>query len=117
MGGVQFETTINLGNIITIFSGLIVWGITFAIAWTKFGNRIDMLDFRVELMEKVLDKIAVAIDKFTTNEKELALVKQQTAALELNFATLHKTVELLRAGNGWITNPRRGNVDGEYKRD
>lgn len=112
-----FDATISAGNIITILFGVVIWIITLAVAWTKFGGRMDILEFRVKLVEDTLERIALVLEKFTTNEKEVALLKQEVAALQVDFSTLHMTVEGLRKGEGYIQNPRRANLDGEYKRD
>lgn len=111
-----FEPTISAGNLITISFGTIIWIITLAVAWTKFGGRMDMLEFRVKLVEDTLEKIATVLEKFTANEKEMALLKQEVAALQVEYSTLHSTVEGLRRGEGFIQGPRRGNIDGEHTR-
>lgn len=111
-----FDSTISAGNLITIVSGALLWAITLAVAWTKFGGRMDMLEFRVELVEKTLVRIADVLEKFNVNEREVALLKQEVSALQLDYSTLHATVEGLRKGEGFIQAPRRGNVDGEYSR-
>lgn len=107
---VQFDTSINLGNIITIILGVV----TLAIAWTKLGGRLDMMEYRVEAIERAMEKIAEAMIKFGNNEKELALLNQQVAAMSTQVATLHTTVEELRRGEGFISGPRRGNIEGEW---
>lgn len=111
-----FEPTISAGNLITIVFGGIIWIITLAVAWTKFGGRMDILEFRVKLVEDALKMIAALLEKFTTNEREVALLKQEVSALQVDYSTLHSTVEGLRKGEGFIQAPRRGNVDGEYSR-
>ncbi|MDI3563570.1 hypothetical protein [Bradyrhizobium sp. Arg816] len=111
-----FDPTINAGNLITIVLGVVIWTVTLAVAWTKFGGRMDMLEFRVGLVEDALGKIAAVLDKFSANEREVALLKQEVSALQVDYSTLHATVEGLRKGEGFIQNPRRSNIDGEYKR-
>lgn len=111
-----FDPTINAGNIITILFGVVIWAVTLAVAWTKFGGRMDMLEFRVGLVETALEKIADVLEKFSTNERDVALLKQEVSALQVDYSTLHSTVEGLRKGEGYIQQPRRGNIDGEYKR-
>ena len=69
-----FDLSINAGNLITILFGAIIWVVTLAVAWTKFGGRMDMLEFRVELVEKTLERIAEVLEKFSVNEKEVALL-------------------------------------------
>jgi hypothetical protein len=111
-----FDASISAGNLLTILFGAIVWVITLSVAWTKFGGRMDMLEFRVELVEKTLGRIADVLEKFTMNEREVALMKQEVSALQVDYSTLHATVEGLRKGEGYIQTPRRANVDGEYSR-
>lgn len=111
-----FDASISAGNLITIISGIVLWTITIAIAWTKFGGRMDMLEWRVKAVEDTLERITTVLEKFTTNETELALLKQHVAAIQTDLTTLHETVEGLRKGEGFIQSPRRSNMDGEYKR-
>ncbi len=110
-----FDASISAGNLLTILFGIIVWVITLAVAWTKFGGRMDLLEFRVELVEKTLVRIADVLEKFNVNEREVALMKQEVSALQVDYSVLHATVEGLRKGEGYIQ-VRRANLDGEYKR-
>lgn len=109
---VSLDLSINLTTII----GIVVWLVTLAIAWTKFGGRIDMLELRVTNIEKALEKIATVLTLQHTNEKTLVVMTEQLAALQKEQSTLHEVVESLRRGEGYITGPRRGNVEGEYTR-
>lgn len=109
-----FDASISAGNLITIVFGVIVWVITLAVAWTKFGGRMDLLEFRVELVEKTLVRIADVLEKFNVNEREVALLKQEVTALQVDYSALNATVEGLRKGEGYIQT-RRANLDGEYK--
>ena len=111
-----FDATISAGNLITILFGAIIWVITLAVAWTKFGGRMDILEFRIDLVEKTLIRIADVLEKFNLNEREVALLKQEVSALQVDYSVLHATVEGLRKGEGFIQAPRRTNVDGEYSR-
>lgn len=112
--GIQFDWTVSAGSVITIFSGIVVWTITLAIAWTKFGGRMDILEFRTDRVETAMNKIAEALGVLSSNDKEVSLLKQQIIAQETQLAALHLTVEQLRRGEGYITGPRRGNLIGEY---
>lgn len=111
-GPVVFDFTLNL----TTIMGIVIWLITLAVAWTKFGGRMDLLELRVSNVEKALDKIADALTKFGLNEKSLILIQEQLSSLQKDHATLHETVERLRVGEGFIAGPRRGNIQGEYSR-
>ena len=113
-GSIVFDGTINLGNILTMIFGAIVWTITLALAWSKLGGRITMLEFKADLVDKALINIAKVLEKFTTNEIEVRLLRQQVNALELQHAALFNLVEGLRRGEGYV-NERRGNVEGEYR--
>lgn len=106
----QLDLSINLTTIV----GIIVWLVTLAIAWTKFGGRIDMLELRVSNIEKAMEKIANSLETFQNNEKMLLLMEQQVATVQKQHAALNETVEMLRRGEGWITGPRRHSVEGEY---
>lgn len=110
--GFTFDPSISLGNVLTLLGAIV----TLTIAWGKLGSRLALLEFRVVAIERTLDSIAKILDKFNTNEKELALLKQEEAALVTQVATLHATIEGLRRGEGFIQSPRRANVDGNYSR-
>lgn len=92
----------------------VVWIVTLAVAWAKFGGRIDLLDLRMKNMEDTNQLIATTLREFNKNDKELALLRQEHAALQKDFSTLYETVEAMRKGEGFITGPRRGNMEGEY---
>lgn len=113
-GGVNaaVDLSINLTTIIAI----IVWLVTVAVAWAKFGGRLDMLEFRVTRMEEALSRIATVLEKQNTNERQLVVFGEQLAAVQKEHSTLYDVVEALRRGDGWITGPRRANLDGEYSR-
>lgn len=112
----MIDTTINVWNILMVFFGAVVWIVTIAIAWTKFGGRMDMLEFRINLMEDTLVKISLVLDKFTSNEKDVILLKSEVVALQADYAVLNTTVEELRRGKGWIQSGRYVGVDAEYPR-
>jgi hypothetical protein len=112
-GGIVIDTTINLPVVV----GVLVWLATIVIAWTKFGGRIDIIELRVSHMEKTLEAIAKTLELFQSNEKTLVTIQLQLATIQSSHATLNSTVEDLRRGEGWITGPRRGNLEGEYKRN
>jgi hypothetical protein len=112
-GGLIIDTTINL----PVVFGVVVWLVTIILAWSKFGGRIDIIELRVSHMEKTLETIAKTLELFQSNEKTLVAIQLQLATIQSAHTTLNTTVEDLRRGQGWITGPRRGNIDGEYKRD
>lgn len=109
----MFDPTVSAGNLLTIGMGVIVWGITLTVAWTKIGGRLDMLDFRMGLMEKALNDIAEILKRFQASETDIVLLKKELVALQVDYSELNKTVEDLRRGNGWISNPRQS-ISGEY---
>jgi len=111
--GVVIDTTINL----PVVFGVIVWLVTIIVAWTKFGGRIDIIELRVSHMEKTLETIANTLELFQSNEKTLMTIQLQLASMQKDHSVLYETVEQLRRGDGWITGPRRGNMEGEYKRE
>lgn len=107
---IVFDFTINLTTII----GVAVWIITMAIAWTKFGGRMDLLELRVSHVESAMEKIATALEMLAGSEKSLVLIHEQISTLQRDLSTLHATVEQMRVGEGFISGPRRGNMQGEY---
>jgi pyruvate/2-oxoglutarate dehydrogenase complex dihydrolipoamide dehydrogenase (E3) component len=113
---VTVNTTIDMGSILTMVFGAVVWAITIAIAWTKFGSRMDMLEFRIKLLEDAVLSIKAVLEKFSANEKAVALLQVEVTALHADYTELLKTVEGLRRGEGFIQAHRRANVDGEYSR-
>lgn len=109
---VQFDMSINL----TTIMGIVVWLITLAVAWTKFGGRMDMLELRIGNVEKAIESIAETLKALNENKTQMALVQQTLTSLQREHSTLYETVESLRRGEGFITGPRRGNIQGEYSR-
>lgn len=110
-----FEGTISAGNVITIISFAIIWGITLAMSWTKLGGRIDLIEMRLDNSNATMKAVSDILIKFQTNETEIALMKQEIVSLQINHSTLHKTVEELRRGEGFIQG-RRSGIDGEHNR-
>lgn len=96
--------------------GVIVWVITITVAWTKFGGRIDMLELRITNVERAIESIATTLAALTKNETSMALMQQSLTSMQKELSTLHETVELMRRGEGFITGPRRGNIEGEWSR-
>lgn len=111
-GGVTFDLSINLGNVITVLVGVV----TLTLAWSKLGGRLTMLEYRVTTIETTLKDISTVLKTFSTNEKELALTKQTLTSHEAQIALLQEAIEGLRRGEGYIIGPRRGNLEGEYSR-
>ena len=110
----MIENSINIGNIITLIAGAIIWIVTIAVAWAKFGNRLEMLELKLSLLSETVKKIGDILEKFSTNEKDVMLLKAEMAAVQTDFSTLNKTVEGLRRGDGYIQQRGRRTVDGEY---
>lgn len=108
--GIAFDFTINL----TTIAGVVIWAVTLALAWAKFGGRMDVFDVRLQNVENTLRTLAVILEKFAGNEKDIALLQQEIATIAQQFTTLHSTVERMRVGEGFIRGPRRGNIEGEY---
>lgn len=102
----QVDMSVNLTTIL----GFVVWIITIAIAWTKFGARMDMIEYRVGEVEKAITKIAGVLEVFAKNDKDLALVKQEVSTLQTNFSLMNQTVEDLRRGRAWV----QKDLDREY---
>lgn len=109
--GVSFDSSINAGHVITIVFGCIA----FIMAWGKFSARLDMLELRVKTVEQALDKVATALLQIGQNDKQLAVLQSEQAAMSSLVAVLQEQIEGLRRGEGYIQ-ARRGNVDGEYSR-
>lgn len=107
----QFDTTINLGSVITL--GLAT--IAVIAGWYKFGGRIDMLEYKVETVEKTLQTISDTLKKIAETDKKIAVMDERQLALEKNHAATASAVEGLRRGEGFIQ-ARRANLDGEFTR-
>lgn len=112
MSGLAFDPTISAGNILTLLFGVVA----LAVAWTKIGGRLDMVEYRVKSVEETLKIIATVLEKFTMQEKGVALIDQRVVALEVQTALLEKTIDELRRGIGWITRTPRdtSSLEGEY---
>lgn len=105
-----FEASINVGHMITIGFGIVA----FILAWGKFSARLDMLELRVGTVEKALDKVATALLQIGQNDKALAVLQSEQAALQAMCATMAEQIEGLRRGHGFIQARERAGVDGEY---
>jgi hypothetical protein len=108
-----FEPTINLGNLVMI--AMII--VTVIGGWYKFGGRLDIIEFRVKAIEDTLKTLSEVLKSIANTDKEMALLDQRQLAIESTVATFGRELADLRRGDGYIQNNRRGNIDGEYKRD
>lgn len=107
-----FEPTINAGNLIMIamIAASIIGG------WYKFGGRLDMIEYRVKAIEDTLKTLSDVLKTIANTDKEMAVLDQRQLAVEGTVATLSKDISDLRRGQGFIQEPRRANLDGEYSR-
>ena len=96
------DLTVNLGNILVALFAII----SFAIAFTKIGGRIDLLTQRVASMEETVK------GHRDINTRVAVIETRQASNTEL-IATLQKDVHDLRHGRGFVQN-RPGGIDGEY---
>lgn len=106
------DTTINLGNIMVAIVAII----SFAVAFTKLGGRIDLL--KTDLNGR-LDLLGQRVQGIEERMKSQADVTTRVAVLEVRQASdsrmlseLSGVVSELRHGQGFVQG-RRG-VDGEY---
>ena len=108
-----FEPTVSVGNLITIALALIA-----AVgAWYKVRGHLDLIEYRVEAIEKTLENLSEVLKSIANTDMQMALLNQRQTAIETLISTQSKELADLRRGEGWIQNTRRGNIDGEYKRD
>jgi hypothetical protein len=106
-----FDPSINLGHLVTIV--MILVGII--IAWTKFGGRLDMIEYRVTSIEKTLLLLGETLKSIAETEKKMAVMDGRQLAMEGSYTSLAQAVEGLRKGEGYIQS-RRANIDGNYDR-
>lgn len=103
---VTFDPTINIGNIVVMTLAILA----FISGWYKFGGRLDMLEYKVEAIEKTLTVIASILEKQNMLDRRVVIV-------EGGLETANKEISALRRGDGWIRNSatvRPGGVNGEY---
>jgi|JI10StandDraft_1071094.scaffolds.fasta_scaffold238374_2 uncharacterized membrane protein len=95
---------INAGGFLIVFVG----------GWYNFRGRLDMLEYRTKSIEDTLKIIATAIEKQTSNEKQIALLDMRIAVAENHAKTVAKEISELRRGDGFIRGPQRTGIDGQY---
>jgi uncharacterized coiled-coil protein SlyX len=106
-----FDTSINVPGAVAlvVFVGGIIGG------WYKFGGRLNMLEYRVESIEKTLNILSETLKSIAETDKKMAVIDQRQLALENSNAAMQEIIEGLRRGEGYIT-MRRANLEGEYSR-
>jgi hypothetical protein len=107
--GLTFEWTIKLGDILTMFGAVCVAA---AFLYNRGGKEAGDHMTLSSLSEgfKELKKEVKA------EMKGFGDTLQTIAVQETKIDLLMKWYDELRRGEGFIQEPRRGNIDGEYKR-
>ena len=108
----HFENTINIGNLVMIA----MIAVTVIGGWYKFGGRLDIIEYRVKAIEDTLKTLSEILKSIADTNKEMAVLDRRQLTIEGTVATLGKELSDLRRGEGFIQNPRRANIDGEYSR-
>lgn len=109
------DTTINLGNIVVALGAIV----SFAVAFTRLGGRIDLLKTDVGGRIDLLGQRVQGVEDRLKNQGDLstrvAIVETRQAADSKLIADLSGAISDLRRGQGFIQAARQqGGIDGEY---
>jgi hypothetical protein len=105
-----FDGTLTIGAIGIILSNVL--GIVFY--FFRIEKTMGQLGYRIDTFEDTLKSIKVTIDKLNENNTRMLLLEERHANLTQIVATATKDLGDLRRGNGFIRQPSRPNIDGEY---
>jgi hypothetical protein len=111
----QIDTTINIGNVLVAIFAII----SFAVAFTKLGGRIDLLKTDVGGRIDLLGQRVQGVEERMKNQGDVstrvAVLEVRQAADSKLIADLSGAVSDLRRGQGFIQASRKeGGVDGEW---
>lgn len=103
--GLAFEWTVKLGDILTMGGAVMVAA---AFLYNRGGKEAgDQMS---------LTALSEEFKEMKSELKTFSETLQKIAVQETKIELLMKWYDELRHGDGFIQAPRRGNVDGEYKR-
>jgi hypothetical protein len=103
--GLTFEWTVKLGDILTMAGAVMV---AFAFLYNRGGK---------EAGDKMtLNALSKEFKEMKTEFKAFSETLQKIAVQETKIELLMQWYDELRRGIGYIQEPRRANLDGEYKR-
>ncbi|MET4210541.1 MULTISPECIES: hypothetical protein [unclassified Bradyrhizobium] len=103
--GLTFEWTVKLGDILTMGGAIMVAA---AFLYNRGGKEAGD--------QMTLNALSKEFTEMKTEFKAFSDTLQKIAIQEMKIDLLMKWYDELRRGEGFIQEPRRGNVDGEYKR-
>ncbi|MBR1033909.1 hypothetical protein [Bradyrhizobium liaoningense] len=103
--GLSFEWTVKLGDILTMCGAVMVAA---AFLYNRGGKEAgDQMS---------LNALSKEFTEMKSEFKAFSETLQKIAIQEMKIDLLMKWYDELRRGEGYIQEPRRANVDGEYKR-
>jgi hypothetical protein len=103
--GLTFEWTVKLGDILTMAGAVMVAA---AFLYNRGGKEAgDQMS---------LNALSKEFKEMKTEFKAFSETLQKIAVQETKIELLMQWYDELRRGIGYIQEPRRANVDGEYKR-
>ncbi|UQD69197.1 hypothetical protein JEY40_24590 [Bradyrhizobium japonicum] len=103
--GLTFEWTVKLGDILTMCGAVMVAA---AFLYNRGGKEAgDQMS---------LNALSKEFTEMKSEFKAFSETLQKIAIQEMKIDLLMKWYDELRRGEGYIQEPRRANVDGEYKR-
>ena len=103
--GLTFEWTIKLGDLLTMFGAICVAA---AFLYNRGGKEAGE--------QMTLKALSQGFKELKAEVKGFGDALQTVAVQETKIDLLMKWYDELRRGEGFIQEPRRGNIDGEYKR-
>lgn len=104
------DTTINLGNILVAVFAII----SFAVAFTKLGGRIDILAHRVKSVEDTLKTHSESFKGYSDVSTRVAIIETRQATHGQLIANTQTEIQDIRHGRGFIQHRSQGGLDGEY---
>lgn len=103
--GLTFEWTVKLGDVLTMVGAIVVAA---AFLYNRGGKEAGD--------QMTLNVLSKELKEMKTEFKAFSDTLQKIAIQEMKIDLLMKWYDELRRGEGLIQEPRRGNIDGEYKR-
>lgn len=103
--GLTFEWTVKLGDVLTMVGAIVVAA---AFLYNRGGKEAGD--------QMTLNVLSKELKEMKTEFKAFSDTLQKIAIQEMKIDLLMKWYDELRRGEGFIQEPRRGNIDGEYKR-
>lgn len=107
---IDFEWTIKLGDMLTVLGAVYVGTTLLYKRAGKVATDDRMVQGIAEEIEEMKDELKALAKVITT----LAVQDIKIANLGQQITMLYRNVEDMRRGSGYVANPARSTIDGEY---